>query len=373
LTAGKPIVGQIKKRESLGIDRDQCHVVIGIHIDYFGGKVAIGFNWQSKDYVESHGGQYNELIGFVDIGGWDTHVGEGGSGGYLASRFDELGRVTPWITNLKPSGKHLVRELHAAGGVPAVMKEMEALLDLRCLTVSGGTVGANLPAAGSLDHDVIRQTSEPLTVEAAIAVVFGNLAPKGAIIKASAASPHLMQHTGKAVVFENYEDMLARIESPDLDVDADSVLVLRNCGPKGAPGMPEWGSIPVPAKLQQSGVRDIVRISDARMSGTSYGTVVLHASPEAAAGAHWGWCAMAISFASTWNDARWNYWSTMWNWRLDAAVSRRPRASICAVIHACTSTMCCKPMRDAISISLGRATPRNCDSFRPLSEEADIV
>ena len=199
-------------------------------------------------------------------------------------RFDELGRTTPWITNLKPSGRYLVRELHAAGGVPAVMQEIESLLNLGCLTVSGATVGENLATARTLDRDVIRPMSEPITEGAAIAAVFGNLAPRGAIVKASAASPHLMQHTGKAVVFENYADMLERIESPDLDVDADSVLVLRNCGPKGAPGMPEWGSIPVPAKLQRGGVRDIVRISDARMSGTSYGTVVLHVSPEAAAG-----------------------------------------------------------------------------------------
>jgi dihydroxy-acid dehydratase len=199
-------------------------------------------------------------------------------------RFDELGRATPWITNLKPSGQYLVRELHAAGGVPAVMKEIESLLDLGCLTVSGQTVGENLAAAEVLDRDVIRPFAEPIAPGASIAAVFGNLAPRGAIIKASAASPHLMQHTGKAVVFENYADMLARIESPDLDVDADSVLVLKNSGPKGAPGMPEWGSLPVPAKLQKLGVRDIVRISDARMSGTSYGTVVLHVAPEAAAG-----------------------------------------------------------------------------------------
>ena len=199
-------------------------------------------------------------------------------------RFDELGRTTPWITNLKPSGRHLIRELHAAGGVPAVMKEIEPLLDAGCLTVSGHSVGENLASVRSLDHDVIRSKSEPITEAAAIAAVFGNLAPRGAIIKASAASPHLMQHTGKAVVFENYADMLDRIESPDLEVDADSVLVLRNSGPKGAPGMPEWGSIPIPAKLQKLGVKDVVRISDARMSGTSYGTVVLHVSPEAAAG-----------------------------------------------------------------------------------------
>jgi L-arabonate dehydrase len=199
-------------------------------------------------------------------------------------RFDELGRTTPCLANLKPSGRHLIRELHAAGGVPAVMKEIESRLNLGCLTVTGNTVGENLATAQCFDRDVVRPISEPMTAEGAIAVLFGNLAPRGSIIKASAASPHLMQHTGTAVVFENYEDMLARIETSGLEVDADSVLVLRNCGPKGAPGMPEWGSIPVPAKLQRCGVKDVVRISDARMSGTSYGTVVLHASPEAAAG-----------------------------------------------------------------------------------------
>ena len=198
-------------------------------------------------------------------------------------RFDELGRTTPCVADLKPSGRYLIRELHAAGGVPAVMKEIESRLHLDCLTVTGKTVGESLSNARVTERDVIRPISEPIT-EDAISVLFGNLAPRGAIIKASTASAHLMQHTGRALVFENYADMLARIESTDLDVDAGSVLVLRNCGPKGAPGMPEWGSIPVPAKLQKSGVRDLVRISDARMSGTSYGTVVLHASPEAAVG-----------------------------------------------------------------------------------------
>jgi dihydroxy-acid dehydratase len=199
-------------------------------------------------------------------------------------RFDELGRTTPCIANLKPSGRHLIRELHAAGGIPAVMKEIESRLNLDCATVTGRTVRENLDGAQCFDRDVIRPTNEPIAAEGAIAAVFGNLAPRGAIIKTSAASPQLMQHTGTAVVFENYADMLARIESPDLEVDGGSVLVLKNCGPRGAPGMPEWGSIPVPARLQQCGVKDIVRISDARMSGTSYGTVVLHASPEAAAG-----------------------------------------------------------------------------------------
>lgn len=200
------------------------------------------------------------------------------------ARFDELGRSTPCIANVKPSGSHLIEQLHAAGGVPAVMKEIEQTLHLGCVTVTGKTVGENLADARVVDRDVIRPSSEPLSEGGAIAVLFGNLAPRGAILKASAASPHLMKHAGRVVVFDSYAEMLARIESPDLPADGDSVLVLRNCGPKGAPGMPEWGSIPVPARLQKRGIGDMLRISDARMSGTSYGTVVLHATPEAAAG-----------------------------------------------------------------------------------------
>lgn len=198
--------------------------------------------------------------------------------------FDELARGTPCITNVKPSGRHLIEQLHAAGGVPAVMKEIEHTLHLGCVTVTGKTVGENLAEARVLDRDVIRPDNQPVSDGSAIAVLFGNLAPRGAIIKVSAASPHLMRHTGRALVFDSYAEMLARIESPDLPANCDSVLVLRNCGPRGAPGMPEWASIPVPALLQKRGISDMVRISDARMSGTSYGTVVLHATPEAAAG-----------------------------------------------------------------------------------------
>jgi dihydroxy-acid dehydratase len=198
-------------------------------------------------------------------------------------RFDEIGRTIPCLANLKPSGKYLVEELHAAGGVPAVMKEIEAQLHGNCLTVTGKTVRENLERAQCFNRDVIRPLADPVAPEGAIAVLWGNLVPNGAILKTSAASPHLMRHTGKALVFENYADMLARIELPELDVTADSVLVLKNSGPKAVPGMPEWASIPIPAKLHRAGVKDMVRISDARMSGTGYGTVVLHACPEAAA------------------------------------------------------------------------------------------
>jgi dihydroxy-acid dehydratase len=198
-------------------------------------------------------------------------------------RFDELSRMTPCIVNLKPSGSYLVQALHDAGGVPAVLKELEACLNLGCMTVTGCTVGANLEGVRTLDRAVVKPLSDPVS-SGAIAVLSGNLAPRGAILKISAASPHLLQHTGRAVVFDDYLDMLARIEDPDLPVAADSVLVMKNCGPKGVPGMPEWGAIPVPARLQKAGIKDLVRISDGRMSGTSYGTVVLHLCPESAAG-----------------------------------------------------------------------------------------
>jgi L-arabonate dehydrase len=198
-------------------------------------------------------------------------------------RFDELGRTTPWLADLKPSGRYLVHALHSAGGVPAVMKEIHPLLH-DCLTITGKTIGENLAEVACLDHEVIRSFNRPLRPEGAIVVLGGNLAPNGAILKTSAASHSLMNHVGSAVIFENYAEMLARIEDPDLQVTPDSVLVLKNCGPRGVPGMPEWGSIPIPAKLQRAGVTDMVRISDSRMSGTSYGTVILHVAPEAAAG-----------------------------------------------------------------------------------------
>ncbi len=163
------------------------------------------------------------------------------------------------------------------------MKELESQLDLDGITVTGETVRHNLSEARATDCEVIRTLQNPVS-NASIAVLWGNLAPRGAILKTSAASARLTTHQGSAVAFENYGDMLARIEDPELNVTPDSVLVLKNCGPRGVPGMPEWGAIPIPAKLQKAGVTDMVRISDARMSGTSYGTVVLHLCPEAAAG-----------------------------------------------------------------------------------------
>ena len=199
--------------------------------------------------------------------------------------FDRLGREIPVLLNLKPSGAHYMEHFHHAGGLPRLMRELAPFLDLDTPNVSGGTLGESIAAAEEVPgQDVIRSFAAPLKKQGAMAMLHGNLAPRGAVIKQSAASPALMRHTGRAVVFESVADMAARIDSDELDVTPDDVLVLRNTGPKGAPGMPEAGYLPIPLKLARQGVKDMVRISDARMSGTAFGTIVLHITPEAAVG-----------------------------------------------------------------------------------------
>jgi L-arabonate dehydrase len=200
------------------------------------------------------------------------------------SRFDELSRTTPFLVNVRPSGKHLMEDFFYAGGLPVVMKELLPLLHRDALTVTGKSVEANVRDAKNYDEDVIRPLAMPISSEGGTVILTGNLCPNGAVLKQSAASAHLMTHRGRAVVFEDHADLHARIDDPALPVDETSVLVLKRVGPKGAPGMPEWGAAPIPQKLLKKGVKDMVRISDARMSGTSYGTVVLHVSPEAEAG-----------------------------------------------------------------------------------------
>jgi Dihydroxyacid dehydratase/phosphogluconate dehydratase len=198
--------------------------------------------------------------------------------------FDRIGSHVPLLVNLQPSGRFLMDDFHRAGGLQAVLREVRDLLDPEALTVTGRPLVEYLDDAQIWDPEVISTRARPYQADAGIAVLRGNLAPGGAIIKPSAASPHLLKHRGKAVVFDTIEDMHARIDAPDLDVDADSVLVLRGCGPKGYPGMPEVSNMPLPKKLLEQGVRDMVRVCDGRMSGTAYGTVVLHVTPEAAAG-----------------------------------------------------------------------------------------
>jgi L-arabonate dehydrase len=199
-------------------------------------------------------------------------------------KFDELSRTTPVVADIKPSGKYLMEDFCYAGGLPAVLKEISPLLHLDALTVTGKTLGENIVRAACYNRSVIRTLQEPLLPQGGTVVLRGNLAPQGAVIKQSAASPHLLKHVGRAVVFENGEDMAARLDDPNLPVDENSILVLKNTGPKGAPGMPEWGHLPIPQKLLRAGVKDMVRISDARISGTSFGTIVVHIAPEAAVG-----------------------------------------------------------------------------------------
>ncbi|MBK6851059.1 MAG: dihydroxy-acid dehydratase [Burkholderiales bacterium] len=198
--------------------------------------------------------------------------------------FERLASEMPCILNLQPSGEHLMEDFCYAGGLPAVMKEIAAHLHTNIVTVTGQTVAENIADAQNYDARVIKTVAEPFKDKAGIAVLRGNLAPRGAVIKPSAATPALMTHTGRAVVFENIEDFHTRINDEDLDVDETCLLVLKNCGPKGYPGMAEVGNMPLPPKVLRKGITDMVRISDARMSGTAYGTVVLHAAPEAAAG-----------------------------------------------------------------------------------------
>ncbi len=195
-------------------------------------------------------------------------------------RFDEISRQVPVLANITPSGKYLMEDFYYAGGIRALMSELRDLLDLSCMTVTGGTIGENISGGKVHLPDVIHPLSDPIYAGGATAVLKGNLAPRGCVMKPSAAEQRLCQHRGKVVAFENYDHMAREIERDDLDVTPDHILVLKNAGPQGGPGMPEWGMLPIPKKLVKAGVRDMLRISDARMSGTSYGACILHVAPE---------------------------------------------------------------------------------------------
>jgi dihydroxy-acid dehydratase len=240
--------------------------------------------------VLSRGSFLNAIVGLAAIGGSTNAVVHllaiaGRLGVDLSlDDFDRTGAGVPLLVDLQPAGRHLMEDFHRAGGLLAVLREVQDLLDPDALTVTGRPLVEHLAGARIWDEDVIRRRGAPLLEDAGIAVVRGNLAPSGAVVKPAAASPTLLRHRGRAVVFDSVEDLHARLDHPDLEVDETSVLVLRGCGPRGYPGMPEVGNMPLPARLLARGIRDMVRISDARMSGTAYGTVVLHVAPEAAAG-----------------------------------------------------------------------------------------
>jgi dihydroxy-acid dehydratase len=238
----------------------------------------------------SHGSFRNAIVALAAVGGSTNAVihllAIAGRLGIPLTQddFDRVGASVPLLVDLQPAGRFLMEDFHRAGGLLAVLREVQDLLDPTALTVTGRPLVEYLADAQIWDHEVIRPRSDPLQPHAGIAVLYGSLAPTGAVIKPAAASEHLLRHRGRAVVFDSIEDFHARIDDPELEVDANSVLVLRGCGPKGYPGMPEVANMPLPKKLLEQGVRDMVRICDGRMSGTAYGTVVLHVSPEAAAG-----------------------------------------------------------------------------------------
>jgi L-arabonate dehydrase len=200
------------------------------------------------------------------------------------TRFDELSRTTPFLVNVRPSGKYLMEDFYYAGGLPVVLRQLLPLLHGDAPSVNGRSIAENVRDAVCYNEDVVRPLAMPIAKEGGTVILRGNLCPDGAVLKQSAASPHLLTHRGRAVVFEDHADLHRRIDDPALAIDETSVLVLKHVGPKGAPGMPEWGAAPIPARLLRKGVKDMVRISDARMSGTSYGTVVLHVTPESAVG-----------------------------------------------------------------------------------------
>ncbi len=227
--------------------------------------------------VAAIGGSTNAVIHLLAIAG---RIGVN----LTLNDWDALGREVPCLLNLMPAGKYLMEDFYYAGGLPAVIRELGDLIHRDALTVNGKTLGENVSGAPCFNHDVIRPRKQPFKADSGLAVLRGNLCSNGAVIKPSAATPELMKHRGRAIVFEDVEDLRARVDDPDLKVEPTSVMVLKNCGPRGYPGMAEVGNMPLPRKILEKGIKDMVRISDARMSGTAYGTVVLHVSPEAAVG-----------------------------------------------------------------------------------------
>ncbi len=261
------------------------------------GRLAVELAWTDRkpSRLLSAGSFVNAMITQLAIGGSTNAIvhliAMAGRAGLKVTLddFDAWSRQVPVLANIRPSGKYLMEDFHRAGGLRALWSGLKGLLDTSAKQVDGRTMADSIAQAQRIDPDVIRTTSDPIVEQGGTCVLRGNLAPNGCVIKASASTTRLLQHRGPAVVFENYPDLKKRIHDPDLPVTADSVLVLKDAGPLGAPGFPEWGMLPIPEKLLKAGVRDMVRISDARMSGTSYGTCVLHVSPESRLGGPLAW------------------------------------------------------------------------------------
>jgi dihydroxy-acid dehydratase len=252
------------------------------------GRRAVDIAWEklTPNQIISQAAIDNAIVTQLTIGGSTNAIvhiialaGRAGVNLSLA-RFDELSAQVPVLGNIRPGGQYLMEDFYQAGGLAALLNELQDLLNLDCPVIGGGTLGSQIKGAEIINNDVVRKRDNAVSATGGTCILRGNLAPDGCVIKTIAADPRLLQHRGRAIVFDCYADMKKMIDDPDLPVTADSVIVLRSAGPLGAPGFPEWGMLPIPKKLLQAGVRDMVRISDARMSGTSYGTCVLHVSPE---------------------------------------------------------------------------------------------
>ena len=278
-------------------------------------------------------------------------------------KFDQLSRQIPVLANVRPSGKYLMEDFFYAGGLRAMMQNLREKLDLSCMTVTGKTIGENIEGAKVHIPDVIHSLNDPIYAEGATAVLKGNLAPNGCVIKPAAADPRFLKHRGKAIAFEDYNHMMREIERDDLDVTPDHILVLKNAGPKGGPGMPEWGMLPIPKRLLGQGVRDMIRISDGRMSGTSYGACILHVAPESFVGG-------PLNFVQTGDeieiDVDKRSHPSARQRRGDWPAARPPgssrRRNIRAATARCSPSTSARPTRAAISIS-SRAR-RRCPSRR---------
>ena len=271
-----PAADSNHKRMSAACGRRAVELVLGnINLDQLITKSAVE---NAVKAAMASGGSTNAIIHLIAIA---RRAGVG----LDLDEFDRLGKDIPVLANIRPTGDtYLMEDFYYAGGLPAMLKQIESKLDLSVMTVNGQTLGENLASAGIYDEDVIRPLDNPVYHQGSLAVLRGNLAPDGAVMKPAAAEARLHKHTGPAIVFDSYKEMKAAVEDETLDVTADHIMVFRNAGPVGGPGMPEWGMLPIPVKLVKQGVRDMLRISDARMSGTSYGACILHAAPEAAIG-----------------------------------------------------------------------------------------
>ena len=276
--------------------------------------------------------------------------------------FDQLSRQIPVLANVRPSGKYLMEDFFYAGGLRAMMNNLREKLDLSCMTVTGKTVGENIEGAKVHIPDVIHSLNDPIYAEGATAVLKGNLAPNGCVIKPAAAEQRFLKHRGKAIAFENYDHMMHEIERDDLDVTPDHILVLKNAGPKGGPGMPEWGMLPIPKRLLGQGVRDMIRISDGRMSGTSYGACILHVAPESSSAARLTSCRPAMRSRSTSTSARSICTSATRRWLAARPPGNSRRRNIRAATVRCSPSTSARPTRAATSIS-SRAR-RRCPSRR---------